>query len=72
MSMVPEPGGNLATMSITELQTLYNQLTLSVELATPEVEKMEATAAEARAILDNMKFRRGRAAYFLTMRKGQR
>lgn len=59
-------------LSLYELQSLYNELHAGVQVAQPQVDAMKKTYEEAEMVLANMKFRRGKAAYWLTVRKGQR
>lgn len=62
----------LEDASLPELQATFDELNIGVKVAEPQVSSMKQTYEEAQMILDDMKRRRGQAAYWLTIRKGQR
>lgn len=69
---VPSSGIDLKDATLDELQAKFNELDVSIRLAEPQVLGMKATYEEAAMILGDLKFRRGKVAYWLTMRKAQR
>lgn len=69
---MPPTGSDLQEMPLSELQDLFNQLDASVKVAEPKVAAMHDAYFEAKTIFDDLKYRRGHVAYWLTIRKGQR
>ena len=57
--------------SLLDLQLAYQMLSADVAQAEPQVAAMQSTLDEAKMILDNMKYRRGKVAYWLSLRKAQ-
>lgn len=62
----------LPTASLADLQQAFNEMDAHVQVAEPQVLAMKQTYEEAQMILDSMKYKRGKVAYWLTIRKAQR
>lgn len=69
---VPTKEIDLQSASLAEVQQAFVELDASVKLAEPQIDAMRRTYEEAQMLLDDMKYRRGKAAYWLTIRKAQR
>lgn len=62
--------GDLTEKSPAELQALFESLNTQIKAAEPTVLGMKQTYEEAQMILDDLKYRRGRAAFMLTAKRG--
>ena len=62
--------GDLTEMSREELAQLFATLDAQIKAAEPTVIGMKQTYEEAAMILADLQYRRGRAAYMLTAKRG--
>lgn len=58
--------------TVDELSAAYYFLDAQVDQATPQLEAMMNTLNEATILLDTLRKRRGKVAYWLSLRKAQR